>query len=233
MGAALPLDSSYQAKPAYDAVRDALKVAPAVILAAGLTNAASYSGGAVSPGEIFVLFGASYGPASLQAGPNPDIQLLFDGISAPLIYSRVGQVSAVVPFAVSGSTSVQYLGVPSNMLSIPVQAVTPGVFTLDATGQGSPAVLDLSFRPIAKDNPARRGDMLQLFATGGGLTTPPSVEGQPGILNSLVRKVSVLVAGIECTVFYAGSAPGLIAGAVQVNFQLDQSIPRSTPPAGY
>src|ERR1022692_2601296 len=62
-GAGLMFDVTYQPKPAYSAVLDALVNTPAQISAAGIVNAANYAGGAVSPGEIITLFGAQYGPA--------------------------------------------------------------------------------------------------------------------------------------------------------------------------
>ena len=136
-GAALEFDTGYQPKPAYKSIAAALQTSPPVISAANLTNAASYRNDAVSPGEIIVLFGATFGPESLvisQAGADgklpgifSDTRLLFDGAAAPILYTRVGQMGAVVPFSVAGNATTQvqyeYQGVRSN--SVTVNAAPP------------------------------------------------------------------------------------------------------------
>ena len=58
-----------------------------------------------------------------------------------------------------------------------------------------------------------------LFATGAGQTDPPGVDGQ--ITGSTLPKpllpVTVRIGGMQARVSYAGAAPGLVAGALQVN----------------
>jgi uncharacterized protein (TIGR03437 family) len=70
-----------------------------------------------------------------------------------------------------------YQGVASNTVTVPVTPANPGLFTLDSTGSGVGAVLDSTYRVISADNPARKNDFILLFATGGGVTTPSSVDG--------------------------------------------------------
>ncbi len=81
-----------------------------------VANAASYTADAVSPGEIVVLFGANMGPASIVTlqvsnGTVTNLlagtQVMFDGVAAPMIYTLNGQVSAVVPYGVTGKTTTQ------------------------------------------------------------------------------------------------------------------------------
>src|SRR5260370_38687233 len=110
-----------------------------------MPNAASYGNDAVSPGEIVVLFGATFGPESLvvsradSSGKLPgrfsDTRLLFDGVAAPILYTRVGQMGAVVPFSVGGNAATQvqyeYQGVRSNSVAGNVATKRPGLFTLE------------------------------------------------------------------------------------------------------
>jgi endo-1,4-beta-xylanase len=247
MGAALEFDAAYRPKPAYDSIAAALKTAPPVIAAAGLTNAASYANDGVAPGEIAVLFGATFGPAALSlaqadtAGKLPvklsDVRVLFDGTPAPLLYSRVGQVSAIIPFAVAGKTTTQlqyeYQGIVSNTVTVPVKLTVPGLFTLDSSGKGAGAILDTSYHVISRDNPARSGDYLLLFATGGGATTPVSIDGQIALsppIPMAIAKVTVTIGGIECPVQFSGGASGLVAGALQVNVQVARDVPAGDQP---
>jgi uncharacterized protein (TIGR03437 family) len=220
MGAALPFDASYNSKPAYDAMASVLETAPAVIDGSALANAASYATGAVAPGEIAVLFGASYGPPELATGSTlSDVRLLFDGEPAQILYAQVGQVGAVAPFGIAGktSTSVQYeyQGVASNTVVTPVKAAVPGLFTLDSSGTGAGAILDSAYRVVSKTNPARHGEYLVLYGTGGGVS--PS-------------EVTVMIGGVDCPVSYAGAAPGLVAGALQVNVLVAAGVPSGEQP---
>ena len=125
------------------------------ITAAGLVDAASYAANGVAPGEIVVLFGATQGPAALATaqvvngripGLLSDTQVFFDGVAAPLLYSWAGQVSAIVPFGVASrqqtAVQYQYQGIQSNVVTVPVVAAKPGIFTLDASGKGQAAALD-------------------------------------------------------------------------------------------
>jgi GH35 family endo-1,4-beta-xylanase len=82
-----------------------------------VVNAASFAGGPVAPGETVTIFGTGFGPAEIgyasydadgQLGARvADTRVLFDGNPSPLVYSINGQVSAVVPYGVSGTTQVQ------------------------------------------------------------------------------------------------------------------------------
>jgi uncharacterized protein (TIGR03437 family) len=241
-GAALELDTAYQPKPAYNSIVTALQTSPPVISAAGLTNAASYGNDAVAPGEIVVLFGATFGPESLavsQAGPDgklpglfSDTRLLFDGVAAPILYTRVGQMGAVVPFSVAGhgTTQVQYeyLGGRSNSIAVNVAPTRPGLFTLNSSGQGAGAILDTSYRVVSQSNPVRAGDFILVYATGGGITKPESVDGQIPLVAPfplVSAPVTASIGGVDCPVFYAGGAYGLVAGAIQINVQVAKGVP--------
>jgi endo-1,4-beta-xylanase len=229
-GAGLPFDAAYQPKPAYTAMQSSLATAPPVIAAAGIVNAASYAGGAVAPGEIVVFFGPTFGPAAFtvaqgdSSGNFPTelagVRLLVDGVPAPLIYARTGQISAVVPFSTAGPATrveYEYLGILSNAVSLPLVAAVPGIFTLDSSGTGTSAILDVAYKPVTEANAVRRGDAIQIFATGGGL-------------NASEGTVIVKIGGVSCPVFYAGGAPGLIAGALQVNATIAAGVPTGEQP---
>jgi endo-1,4-beta-xylanase len=245
-GAALEFDTAYQPKPAYNSIQTALQTSPPVIAAAGLTNAASYATGAVSPGEIVVLFGATFGPASLafnQADSSGRIpaefsgaRLLFDGVAAPILYTRVGQMAAVVPFSVTGATTLiqyEYQGVRSNSITMNVAPTQPGLFTLDSSGQGVGAILDAAYRVVSQTNPARAGDVILLYATGGGVTIPQSIDGQIPLVPpypAAAAPVFAKIGGVDCPVQYSGGAFGLVSGAVQINVQVAQAVPSGQQP---
>ena len=205
----------------------------------GVMNAASYQEGAVAPGEVVTIFGQRTGPASLEVAALDETgslstivqgaQLFFDGDPAPLVYASSGQLGAVVPYSVAGNptTSVQvsYLGVLSTPAILPVVPSTPGIFTQSAQGSGAGAILNQDLSINSSLNPAARGDVIAIYATGEGATTPSGVDGvitgptppQP------ILPVSVQIDGIDVIVEYAGAAPGIVAGVLQVNARIPDS----------
>jgi len=203
-----------------------------------ILNGASYSGGAVSPGEIVALFGSTLGPAQgvpyqLGAGGTSignslgGVQVLFNGTAAPLLYVSAGQINAIVPYEVAGSSNasiqVTYQATPSNTLTVPVQGATPGLFSIDRSGSGPGAILNQDYSVNSGTVPAPRGTPIMIYCTGTGVTDP---AGSDGVLTPLALpyrlipasvNVQVTIGGIPATVVYAGAAPGAVAGLTQIN----------------
>ncbi|HEY1340103.1 MAG TPA: BACON domain-containing carbohydrate-binding protein [Bryobacteraceae bacterium] len=197
-----------------------------------LKNAASYTQGSVSPGEIVALGGSNLGPVQgigLQLTPDGvaktlgGTRVLFDGAAAALTYSSANQVNAVVPYSLRpGATTqiqVEYQGALSNTMSMPVQASTPGIFTIDASGLGSGAILNQDYQVNAPATAAVRGQVIMIYCTGGGVTNPPSVDGSvTGLpLPNLTLPVTVTIGGLNADVGYKGGAPTTVAGLTQIN----------------
>jgi len=189
----------------------------------------------VAPGELLTLFGSDIGPATLtHLGLTPSRQVdtqiagtrvLFDGVPGPMIYASPHQTSVVAPFGIAGKTSVQvqveFLGVRSNALTLPVQAATPGLFTANSSGQGPAAALNGDLRPNNAANPAEPGGVLVLYLTGGGQTDPPSSDGVIATqADKTALTVTATIGGQSAEVLYAGSAPGIVAGVLQVNLRV-------------
>ena len=205
-----------------------------------VTNAASFLQGPVSPGEIVVLFGLSLGPRDLtpltidaEGRLTREIagtRVLFGNAPAPLIYSSNRQVAAIVPYGVGPldrvPVRVEYRGRLSGSVSVKVAAAAPGIFTVGATSQG--AILNQDGSPNSMQNPAAPGDIVSIYATGEGQTDPPGQDGQlaTGVLPTPRLPVWVKIGGAGAEVHYAGAAPTLPAGVLQVNAR----IPAGTPP---
>ena len=197
----------------------------------GVLNAASGAGGAVSPGEIVSVWGTNIGPVQgVPMALTPDsssitkslggTQVFFDGVAAPLLYASAVQVNAIVPYAVSGSTQVQvqYQGTSTNKLTLTVQAATPGIFSLDASGTGGGAILNQDYSINNPLNPAVRGTQVMIYCTGGGVTDPASVDaaiiGVPA--PALTQPVTVTIGGITAQVKSSGAISYAVAGLTQV-----------------
>jgi uncharacterized protein (TIGR03437 family) len=214
------------------------------IAAGGIVNAATYSGGGVAPGELLAIFGQNLGPASgvssqASAGVVPNelvgARVWFDTIAVPILYASSGQINVVAPYALAGETSTsvraEYLGVSSPAVSVPVLLAKPGIFTLNGLGAGPAAVLNQDFSVNSATNPAKRGSTIMIFATGQGITSPAGVDGllAPARSTGAPQLVTAQIGGQTAGVSYAGSAPGLVEGAFQVNVQVPAGV---TPGSG-
>ena len=204
-----------------------VNAAPPVIVPGGVVNGASFAGGAISPGEIVTVFGGPFGPEtvavfSLDGGGRvptrlAGTRLIVDGVPAPLLYVASGQLSAIVPYGVSGKAAVPVAieanGLVGPSIQVAVAGSAPAIFTADASGRGPAAALWTQ-------------NVVTLYVTGEGLLqpTPPdgSVIGET--LPRPVLPVRVLMAGREAEVLYAGGAPGLVAGVLQVNARVPEGI---------
>jgi uncharacterized protein (TIGR03437 family) len=218
-----------------------------------VVNAASFIKGAVSPGEIVTLFGTAMGPSNAAyATIDPStgklattiggVQVLFNGILAPMIYATATQISAVVPYEIapisSPSVWVKYVGQTSNAYPLNSATTMPGVFTQNSSGSGPGAILNQNSSLNGPNNPAAKGSIVQLFMTGEGQTSPPSVTGAittatllpPQVTPAPLLAVGVLIDGYPASWTYAGEAPGLAAGLMQLNVQIPPSAPSGSLP---
>lgn len=216
---------------------------------AAVANAASWTKGALAPGEIVVIGGAGMGGPSLttlqitaggQVATTLDgTRVLFDGIPAPLIYSSQGQVSAIVPYEIAAqkqtALQVEYLGNASAPFPLPVAASAPGLFTADASGSGQGAIVNQDGTMNGPNNPALRGSIISIYGTGDGQTLPGGKDGiiigAPSDLRYTLLPVNASIGGQNADVIYAGSVGGQVAGMFQANVRVPSAVgPGSTVP---
>jgi uncharacterized protein (TIGR03437 family) len=197
-----------------------------------VTNVASYANGSISPGEMVVIFGSGMGPSSVFlsqldqqgriANALSQVQVLFDGTPAPLIYVSAKQISAMVPYGLAGKTSTQiqvvYQGSTSDSFQKPIAPSAPGLFTSDSSGQGQVAMANSDGSYNAASNPAIPGSYVTFYLTGEGQTNPLGSDGNIATPTANVAlPVTVLIAGRTVQLLYAGSAPGNVNGFAQIN----------------
>jgi len=212
------------------------------VIAGGVVNAASFNAGAVAPGEIITIYGSLIGPpqlATMQLNADStsivnklgETRVLFDGIPAPLLYASATQTSAIVPYAVADKAStrmtVEYLGTSSAEAVLNVVDASPAIFAINSSGAGPGAVLNQNSSVNSATNAAARGTIIQIFATGEGATSPDGVDGKLATvpLPAPKQAVSVRIGGIDAPLVYAGGAPGLVAGLIQINVQVPETAP--------
>jgi uncharacterized protein (TIGR03437 family) len=193
---------------------------------------------------MVTIFGSAMGPSELVplrltedrrlASTLAEARVLFNGMPAPLVHVSDKQITAIVPYAVAGRSSVdvqvEYRGVRSEAVTVQVLPSRPGIFTLDGTGQGQGAILNEDGSLNSASNPARRGSFISIFATGGGEAAPGVVDGQ--LISDIRPRTSLPVSVVfdlghyppvpqkQGEVVYAGGVPGSVAGLLQVNVRV-------------
>lgn len=162
-------------------------------------NAASLAPGSIAPGEIITVWGAGFDPTNTQ--------LLFNGQPAISFYTSATQINALAPVNLPANSSatigIVVDGAAIASSSVPVVSAAPGIFTT-AGGTGQAAATNQDGSLNSASNPAARGSVVSLYATGEG---------------SNENAVSLTIAGYTAPLLYAGPAPGF-NGLMQINAQI-------------
>jgi uncharacterized protein (TIGR03437 family) len=219
----------------------------AIPVVSAIVNSASSLTGAVAPGEMIALYGSGLGAAS-PAGMELDVngvagaylagtEVWFNGTPAPLLYASGNQVNTVVPFGLASSSTeaqstqvqVGYEGRMSAPITLALVPAQPGIFSADGSGAGQGQILNADGSMNSAANPAARGSVVVVYATGLGQTSPAGLDGaisSPGALPSPALPISAEIGGQAATVISATDVPGMVQGFVQVQVQ----IPAETTP---
>lgn len=198
-------------------------------------NAASLRSGPIAPGMIASLFGAAIGPERAAAseltaqGRLPlavsGVEVRFDDLPAPIFYAGPQQLNVEVPRLAAPKESVRVEvrrdGKVIAAANVRALAAQPAFFTMQQ-GVGQAIAINEDGTLNSESNPAARGSIVTLFATGDGATDPAGTDGLPASAASPPRPaqpVSVRVGSADAEVLFAGRAPGLV-GLMQLNVRL-------------
>lgn len=219
-----------------------------VINNAGFNHAVG-GGLTVSPGLIAAIFGTnlSTAPATgIKLGFQPGTTSLyttfmgtsvtFDGTPAPLYSLSPVQVDVQVPFQVAGKASTQVVvtlnGKASAPVTVPLLAATPGIVTVNSSGAGAAVVLNQDGTTNTAANPAVRGDVIQIYATGLGPVSPAAITGQAAPSSPLSKCVdapTVTIDRVPSPFQFCGLAPTFV-GLWQVNVSVPTGIATGAVP---
>ncbi|MBZ5604546.1 MAG: Ig-like domain repeat protein [Acidobacteriia bacterium] len=213
-----------------------------------IVNAASLVNTGLAPGLMFAIKGGGLGP-EIGLMPQLDengrvstnlsgVQVLVNGVYAPLLYVSQGQINAVAPYElaadVGGSALIQVVnnGVKGPAGGASVVATATAIFSL---GGGQGAIVNSDGTVNGPNNPAARGSFVAIYATGEGQTNPPGIDGR--IANDAVANLprpaaplSITIGNLPATYLYAGTAPGSFAGFLQVNAVIPANVAAGNVP---
>ena len=211
-----------------------------------ILSGASFQTGAVAPGELVSIFGTNIGPATavgLTLNSNGmvtttlgNVSVTFNGTPAPLTYVSANQINAVVPYEVGGVVSATVVVTTNGVASAPVQVnvanSAPSIFTLTQNGSGQGAIVNQTGSINGASNPAAKGSVVAIYATGGGALNPTALTGSVtsttgSSLPLTSAPVTVTIGGVPAQVQYSGAAPGIVSGVLQINVTVPSGVASS------
>ena len=206
-------------------------------------NSASYAAGG-APGALITLFGTNIGPPvaatlteSAVAGyvdkSLGGFTVTVDGTTAAMVYASQNQISVQVPYEVDTTCTpsctkaiVTSNGSVTANGTIDIHPTAPGIFTVDNSGAGQAAAYNQDWSLNSSGNPAKVGEVVQLYLTGEGVytNTPASPPGPDGFI---IPTGSVPLPGSGVCPGGSVCMPALAAAPVSVTLG-----PLPTAPAG-
>jgi uncharacterized protein (TIGR03437 family) len=212
-----------------------------------IMSAASELTGPIAPGEIVVIEGQTVGPSPSATSAIPGTGLLptavngtsiaFNGTLAPIVYTGSGATSVQVPFEIAGSTTASVTMTVGSQVAAPftvqVAPTAPGVFTTDFTGMNGAVALNADGTVNSATNPAARGSMITIFATGEGVTTPMDSDGVVESSTSVripVAPVTATFSGTPAIVGTDTSTAKDVSGVLMLSVTIPTSIAAGTSP---
>ena len=206
-----------------------------------VVNGGSFQSG-LSPNSWITIQGTNLSTStdtwdnSISSGALPtsldSVQVSVDGQPAYIAYVSPGQINAVAPNAGTGSVSVTVTN--GNGTSAPATAVSQtvqpaffqwGNYAVASRADYSLAVQNGTFANLTT-TPAKPGDVIILWGTGFGPTTPAApagVEVPSTTTYYTANDVTVTVGGTPATVYGSALAPGY-AGLYQIAIQIPPSL---------
>jgi len=198
----------------------------------------------LAPGSIAAIFGSNLNDGTPICGTDfANGKLLtsicgasvkVNGVPAPMFYAQPGQLGIQIPFELAGANSAQVvvdvLGQTSTPRTIFLGPAAPGIFTVNQQGTGQGAILiansDILVAPAGSipqrtSRPARRGEIVTIFLTGLGVTSPALDTGAPSAGNPTAVAATVTIDGLPAEVSFSGTAPGFV-GLNQVNVTIPE-----------
>ena len=212
----------------------------------GVLNGAGFAAGParVAAGSLVSIFGRQMtagATAFADSIPLPTslagMQVLIQGIAAPLLFVSPTQINAQVPQELAGQTliTVQILlnGVAGPVTFTLLAPTGPGIFAINQAGTGQGAILHASTQgAVSSNSPAKPGEILEVYANGLGTTSPTVVTGQAASsspISSVVLTPTAFIGGVSAPVRFAGLAPGFV-GLYQVNVEVPAGAPNGDDP---
>ncbi|MGH9785410.1 MAG: hypothetical protein ACRD88_14625, partial [Terriglobia bacterium] len=184
----------------------------------------------LAPGSVVSLFGTGLGPQQRVLASRIPLERDLAGVKvrignadAPLYSVHNEQIGAQVPVELVPGTSVSIVVNSNGRFTAPqtylVSPAEPGVIVA-----GGRAVALVRGALVSEQNPARVGDVLEIYSFGLGKTDPPVSTGTAGFASNVLSPVSAAIGGVEAEVIFQG-LNSCCVGLYQVNLRIAPDTP--------
>jgi uncharacterized protein (TIGR03437 family) len=206
----------------------------AAVISANLDKAAT----SIAPGELISIFGSNFSKVAMDLSGWSGVQLpaflnglgvTIAGHAASVLYVSPLQMNVQVPLDVpigSQLLVVRNANGPIASFSVKVVDMAPAIFFYPLA-----AILkNVDFSLVTTANPAKPGDVILVYCTGMGQTTPAISTGLPpatGVL-AYTNPVTATIGGKPATVVYSIASPGF-AGLNQVAITVPAGVTGNVP----
>ena len=215
---------------------------PGTIGQYSVMNAATLQPAYLAPGGAVTIYSPEFGPETgVDAQPGADgrfattlsdTRVLTNGVPAPVLSVSKNQTTIVAPYNVALQFSqvpvqVEFKGQRTSALRVFTDYFDPGIYTVPGNGKGQAKALNEDGSVNSADNPAPKGSVIAISATGLGTTTPDLIDGQVGKLplRSVDGVVEVRIGGKQSEIVFAGDVEGQVAGLSQVKARVPADAP--------
>lgn len=196
-----------------------------------VTNAADFRV-AVAPGGLISVFGTQLSPVNLASSELPiptalgDSCLTVNGLPIPILFVSPNQVNAQLPFQAVGNVQLilRTPGGVSDTFNLTILPAAPSVFR----AEDNPVIVRAKNEfLVTPSNPIHRRDVLVIYLTGLGATSPLVEPGAPAPSSPPATAVvlpAVTLGGMPLQVQFAGLSPGSV-GLYQINVSVPSNVP--------
>jgi uncharacterized protein (TIGR03437 family) len=193
----------------------------------------------VAPGGLISVYGQQMSLVNIatQELPLPtalgESCLTVNGIAVPMLFVSSQQINGQLPTNAAGNATMTLRtpGGISDNFYFSILPVAPSIFRSGTAGPetGLATVFrDDNGQLITPTNPIHPNDIITIYATGMGQTSPPMVSGMAAPadpLSNTVTVASVTLGGVSLNVLYSGLVPGEV-GVYQVNASVPSGVPQ-------
>jgi uncharacterized protein (TIGR03437 family) len=186
----------------------------------------------VAPGGLISIYGTNMSPTNMATSQMPlptalgQSCLVVNGALAPLLFVSGNQVNAQLPARISGAATmtIHTPGGVSDNFNFSVSSSAPSVFQSNSVAT---VVRASNSQLVTPTNPIHADDMVVIYLTGLGNTSPSVDDGMPAPMVPLAtanNTPNVALGGRPLSVHWAGLVPGYV-GLYQINASVPFGVP--------